>query len=368
MDLQIFVQSPDPQIPTQTLTLTPAQILTQTLRHLKLSLLPKPSTQSLFFFTLNGKPLPDSTPLRNPQIAPLSTLVLRPRISGGGGDGGATGAESRDCYLHMYSERKPDKVDPNEQRLSKWSNCALSNEPLKEPCVIDRLGSVFNKEALVEALLGKKLPKEFGHIKGLKDMINVRFSMAPGVVEPGENAQLQCPITGLEFNGKYRFLALKNCGHVLSAKALKMVKSSACLVCHEEFKESDKIVINGSEEEVAELREQMEEERAKTREKKVKRVKNGEVGDVLEVSRLSGAKHGIDGKACAKKVVSGKVDGNGKIANGGAGGNGMVKRFKAGDMAPANATKEVYASIFTSSKKSNFKETYSCRSLPLGRN
>lgn len=268
----------------------------------------------------------------------------------------------------MYSERKPDKVDPNEQRLSKWSNCALSNEPLREPCVIDRLGSVFNKEALVEALLGKKLPKEFGHIKGLKDMINVRFSMAPGAVEPGENAQLQCPITGLEFNGKYRFLALRNCGHVLSAKALKMVKSSACLVCHEEFKESDKIVINGSEEEVEELRERAEEERAKTREKKVKRVKNGEVSEGLEVSRLSGAKHGIDGKACAKKVVSGKVDGNGKIANGGVGGNGMVKRFKAGDMAPANATKEVYASIFTSSRKSNFKETYSCRSLPLGRN
>ncbi|KAG0468808.1 hypothetical protein HPP92_018136 [Vanilla planifolia] len=44
------------------------------------------------------------------------------------------------------------------------------------------------------------------------------------------------------------------------------------------------------------------------------------------------------------------------------------KRFKAVDNAPANATKEVYASIFTSSKKVDFKETYSCRSLPLGRN
>ncbi|XP_040997777.1 replication termination factor 2 [Juglans microcarpa x Juglans regia] len=369
MTLQIFVQSPEPQVPSQTLTLTPSS--TQTLHHLKLSLLPKPLTESFsssFYFTLNGKPLPDSTLLESPQIAPLSTLVLRYRLSGGGGDGGATGAESRDCYLNMYAERKPDKVDPNEQKLSKWTNCALSNEPLREPCVIDRLGNVFNKEALVEALLGKKLPKEFGYIRGLKDMITVRFSRVPGAAESDENAGgrtlFQCPITGLEINGKYRFLALRNCGHVLSAKALKEVKSSACLVCHEEFQESDKIVINGSEEEVAVLRERMMEEKSKVREKKVK--KNGEEGVGLEMSRLSGRKHGIDVKA-VEKVASGKLDANGKSAN-----DGVVKeslkRFKAGDMAPANATKEVYASIFTSSKKSNFKETYSCRSLPLGRN
>uniref|UniRef100_A0A2N9FQR7 Uncharacterized protein n=1 Tax=Fagus sylvatica TaxID=28930 RepID=A0A2N9FQR7_FAGSY len=380
MQLQIFVQSLDPQIPTKTLTLNQSQSQSQTLHHLKLSLLPKPSTQSLssFYFTLNGKTLPDSTPL---QIPPLSTLVLHSRLPGGGGDGGATGAESRDCYLHMYSEKKPDKIDLNEQRLSKWSNCALSNEPLREPCVIDRLGNVFNKEALVEALLGKKLPKEFGHIKGLKDMITVKLSTTPGS-ESDENGsdgtRFQCPITGLEFNcGKYKFFALRNCGHVLSAKALKEVKSSACLVCHEEFKELDRFVINGSEEEVAVLRERMEEEKAKTREKKTKKVKNGEVGVNgeegvgLEVPRLSGKKHGIDVKAVEK--VSVKVDGYGKIVNGEVGvkgaGNGAVKRFKAVDLAPANATKEVYASIFTSSKKkSNFRETYSCRSLPLGRN
>ena len=376
MTLQIFVQSLDPQIPTKTLTLTPTP--NQTLHHLKLSLL---STQSLssFYFTLNGKTLPDSTPLQIPQIAPLSTLILHSRLPGGGGDGGATGAESRDCYLHMYDEKKPDKVDPNEQRLSKWSNCALSNEPLREPCVIDKLGNVFNKEALVEALLGKKLPKAFGHIKGLKDMITVKLSMIPGA-ELDENVhdgtRFECPITGLAFNGKYKFFALRNCGHVLSAKALKEVKSSACLVCHDEFKESDKLVINGSEEEVAVLRERMEEEKSKTREKKTKKVKNGEMGVNgeegigLEVPRLSGKKHGIDVKAVEK--VSGKVEGNGKVVNGDVGvkgvGNGAVKRFKAVDLAPANATKEVYASIFTSSRKSNFKETYSCRSLPLGRN
>ena len=227
--------------------------------------------------------------------------------------------------------------------------------------MIDKLGNIFNKESLVEALLGKKLPKEFGHIKGLKDMIKIKLSSIQGV---DDGAKFQCPIAGLEFNGKYKFLALRKCGHVLSAKALKEVKSSSCLVCHEEFGEVDKIVINGNEEEVEILRERMEEEKAKVREKKTKKVKNNEDVNGLEVPKLSGTKHGM-----AVEKASAKVDTNGKVANvnKNVNGGGAAKRFKATDIAPPNAT-EVYASIFTSSRKSDFKETYSCRSLPLGRN
>ncbi|KAI4335569.1 hypothetical protein L6164_014205 [Bauhinia variegata] len=375
--LQFLIESPDLQIPTQSVTFSATT--NQTLRHLKFSLFSKLfscQVLSSFYFTLNGKPLSDNTPILGSQITPFSTLILRSRLRGGGGDGGATGAESRDCYLNMYAIKKPDKVDPNEQRLSKWLNCALSNEPLREPYVLDKLGNIFNKEALVEALLGKRLPKEFGHIKGLKDMIKVQLSVIPGREDEGAGSRFQCPISGLEFNGRYKFFALKNCGHVLSTKALKEVKSSSCLVCHQEFSETDKIVINGSEEEVAVLRERMEEEKATTREKKTKKVKNGEVvvngGASLgsEASRLSGTKHGIDVKAVEK--ASAKVEGNGKVKNGNVGlkgaADGAAKRFKATDIAPPNATKEVYASIFTSSKKSDFKETFTCRSLPLGRN
>ncbi|KAA3486226.1 protein RTF2-like protein [Gossypium australe] len=339
MKLQFFLRSPSHQ--TLTVTLESTQSLT--LRQLKSSLLPNPQSFSSFYFTLNGKPLSDSTLFPNPQISDLSTLFLLPRVSGGGGDGGATGAESRDCYLKMYAVKKPDKVDPNEKRLGKWLNCALSNEPLREPCVIDKLGNIFNKEALVEALLGKKLPKEFRHVKGLKDMINVKLSMIPGKQsDAADGATFQCPITGLEFNGKCKFFALRNCGHVVSAKALKEVKSSACLVCHKEFVESDKMVINGSEEEVAALRERMEEEKSKIVKEKKKR--------------------GID--VVDGKKDCGKLEGNEKLENGKKSNNGGVKKFRATDVAPANATKEVYASIFTSSKKSDFKETFTYHVTP----
>ncbi|KAI8570392.1 hypothetical protein RHMOL_Rhmol01G0030500 [Rhododendron molle] len=350
--LQVFIESPDLQIPTRALTLS----ANHTLHHLKLALFPQ-KTQFLpsLFFTFNGKPLPDSTTLRNSQITPFSTLTLRGRLPGGGGDGGSTCAESRDCYLNMYAVKKPDKVDPNEHRLSKWLNCALSNEPLKHPVVIDLLGNLFNKQALVEALLGKKLPKAFGHVKGLKDMISVELSMIPGLESGGDEIggmRFQCPISDLEFNGKYRFFALRTCGHVLSAKALKEVKSSACFVCHKEFSEGDKIAINGSEEEVEKLRERMEEERAKVRDKKAKKVKNGEVGVNgeegvcldLDSSRLSGKKHGlIESKGLAKVEGNGKVGNGGELTKGVINGlsNGLAKRFKAGDNAPVNATKEV---------------------------
>ncbi|XP_044472523.1 replication termination factor 2-like [Mangifera indica] len=368
--IQIFIKTPINC--DKTLTLDPNQSETLTLTQLKSSLLSNDQFLSSFYFTLNGKTLDESIPLfQNPQIAPLSTLYLQQRVLGGGGDGGATGAESRDCYLNMYAEKKPDKIDPNEQRLSKWLNCALSFEPLKEPCVIDKLGNIFNKEALVHALLSKNLPKEFSHIRGLKDIINVKLSRVPGAEELGDNVRFQCPITGLEFNGKYRFLALRSCGHVLSLKALKEVKSSSCLVCHEEFSELDKIVLNGNEEEVAVLRERMEVEKMKVKENKAKKGKNGEVAadkEGLDSVKVSGKKRGIvESKGLEK--ASGRVDGNGLVQNGkGVNANGAVKKFKAIDMAPAHANKEVYASIFTSSRKSDFKETYSCRSLPLGRN
>ena len=55
---------------------------------------------------------------------------------------------------------------------------------------------------------------------------------------------------------------------MLSSKSLKELESTSCLVCHVAFSESDKIVINGNEEEVVALRLKIEQERDKIRETK----------------------------------------------------------------------------------------------------
>uniref|UniRef100_A0A803M055 Ubiquitin-like domain-containing protein n=1 Tax=Chenopodium quinoa TaxID=63459 RepID=A0A803M055_CHEQI len=238
--------------------------------------------------SVNGKKLDESSTISSSGIAANSTINLHFKLLGGGGDGGSTCAESRDCYLKMYAEKKPEKVDPNEKRLSKWTTCALSFEPLKPPCVIDRLGNVFNKEALVQGLLAKSLPKPFSlYIKGLKDLIPIQLSSVEG--DKVEGSRFQCPISGFEFNGNYRFYALSKCGHVISAKALKEIKSSVCIVCHEEFEVDDKIVINGTDEEVK-----------KSKSKQLNSVDVSGGGDegvnvvTSDDVRLSGKKHGID--------------------------------------------------------------------------
>ncbi|KMT03564.1 hypothetical protein BVRB_8g192400 [Beta vulgaris subsp. vulgaris] len=369
--LQIFIRSLNPKFPNRTLTLNP----TQTWGDLTKSLVSSSSSSisPLFFFSFNGKTLDQSSTIASSKITEFSTINLHFKLLGGGGDGGATGAESRDCYLTMYAEKKPDKADPNEKRLSKWTTCALSNEPLNPPCVIDHLGNVFNKEAVVKALLAKSLPKPFSfYIKGLKDLIPVQLYCVDGC--------FQCPISGFEFNGNYNFFALRKCGHVFSAKALKEVKSSACLVCHQEYDQVDKIVINGSDDEVAVLRDRMLQLKAASKQVKKPKSKhlNSAVGvgvgvdvgvpldsDSAAGAQLSGKKHAIEDANKLKEKLPASVVATTKDKDK----DGSAKRFKAVDNAPANANKKVYASLFTSSKKkSDFRETYSCRSLPLGRN
>lgn len=380
--MQILVQGPGDGIRAFTMAAS------ETVGQLKLSVLQSTTNANTgidinkrgkqtgqFYFSCGGKVLADNRRLIDMDIGHNSLIQLIPRVCGGGGDGGATGAESRDCYLKMYAEKKPDKVDPNETRICKWNTCALSQETLKPPCAIDRLGNVFNKESLVRALLDKTLPSQFSHIRGLKDMITIHLDPIPGVrvYHDGSETKFQCPITGLECNGKYKFFALERCGHVLSAKALKELQSTSCLVCHVAFSESEKIVINGNEEEVEALRLKMEQDRAKVREKKQKKTKNGDAS----VDGVPLDKTGQKDDAIGQPI--GKVSGihakrKGEESRDSEDGNdedkakAALKKFRAIDHAPAHASKEVYASIFTSSKKSDFKETYSCRALPLGRN
>lgn len=62
------------------------------------------------WFESGGIFLPKTGILSDHNIGGMSTVLARLRLVGGGGDGGSTGAESRDCYLDMYKEKKASKV------------------------------------------------------------------------------------------------------------------------------------------------------------------------------------------------------------------------------------------------------------------
>lgn len=68
-------------------------------------------------------------------------------------DGGAS-TSSRGGQLSagkVHTGRR--RVDPAERRRARWSHCALSGEPLREPIVCCGLGRLYNREALIEHAL-----------------------------------------------------------------------------------------------------------------------------------------------------------------------------------------------------------------------
>ena len=56
------------------------------------------------------------------------------------------------------------QVDPREAQLAKATRCQLSGQMLSPPVAADELGHLFNKDAVVAALLARTLPPDLAHI------------------------------------------------------------------------------------------------------------------------------------------------------------------------------------------------------------
>ncbi len=86
-----------------------------------------------------------------------------------GADGGS--------FLHREEVVKTKRVkkadEGREQEEAKvrarWTRCALTLVPLHTPVAVDKaLGFMFNKDALIKALLAHDLPDHLKHIRSLK--------------------------------------------------------------------------------------------------------------------------------------------------------------------------------------------------------
>ena len=149
--------------------------------------------------------------------------TVTPLVRGGGADGGSTGTEDRKAMLEMYAGDKPAAVDPKEVRLAKFTTCLLSQEPLAAPVVCDDLGQLYNKEAFLQALISKTIPKSLGHLSR-KTVFDVELSELD---DASEGIKYGCPITSLPLNGKVRFVVVRDKnvkgakGWVVSNKAVE---------------------------------------------------------------------------------------------------------------------------------------------------
>lgn len=198
----------------------------------------------------------------------------------------------------VKTKKKKELKDKDADLAAKWQYCALSSTRLQEPIVACELGRLYNKEALIEYLLNRNASTSevASHIRSLKDVTTLRLTrkkttkieskscQAGGSTTGGEYVDNQdsafiCPVVGLEMSGKYKFCFITECGCVVSERALKEVKSDTCHGCGRTYDpKEDAIIINGSPEEVEQLKISLNEKRAKVKadKKSKKRAKTTE--------------------------------------------------------------------------------------------
>lgn len=306
--------------------------------------------------TFQGRSLPSHRSLASLGLPSQADLELVPRLAGGGGDGGSTGAESRSSYLAMYRGKVPDKADPAQLRLARWTTCQLSGAPLSAPVVVDELGFLFNKDALVEALLGKNVPPALGHITSLKHVVEVKLHVESGDAKASDAsvATYACPVSGAAMDGRARFVVHRASGLALSQRAFRdapeVVADLLGLPAGGAARPSaEGLVDRGEAIPVNPPADELQARRLEAAARLAREV-------LAKKERKSKRKEARAGAGAEKR---GKVEGGRSRADQG------KSRTDDGveGLAPKNADKKVWASLFTSSQKEqDVKETYLCRS------
>jgi len=195
-----------------------------------------------------------------------------------GCDGGTI--PTRDELVKL--KKKPEQKDGDSIRLYKWAHCALTQQVLsKRGIVACEMGRLYNKEAIIELLLSKdrsQAPVYTTHIKNLKDVVELDLILNPayearrhdavgdGMYEDRLISMFMCPVTGLEMNGRFRFVFSYSSGKVVSERAVKVLQKDPNEA--ERFKDDDLILLNPSEEEIDEQTQRMVARRARMKAEK----------------------------------------------------------------------------------------------------
>jgi len=205
-----------------------------------------------------GKVLAPETPLDETDVVIKSgsTLYTAHMLVGGGGDGGCIPTR-RDCIVSIKAtEKEAENVAGRLATIERWQKCSMTYEDLKiGKIVTDGLGNLFNRSAIVEALMDAKLAKEplaggFHHIRSLKDVLEVKLTRTKASMKRtrklhGEDLDYHsqvsviCPITQQRAGGGHQFICVRSCGCVMSQKGLliMMKSSNNCPVCDKRLPE-----------------------------------------------------------------------------------------------------------------------------------
>lgn len=122
-----------------------------------------------------------------------------------------------------------------------WNHCPLSSKPLAAPVVSDCLGTLYNKDSIIEFLLAEEGSAEkvegekvlAGRVKGLKDVVEVKFE-GEGEAEKGVGRKEKwvCPVTRVEMGPAVKAVYVVPCGHAFAGNVVREVEEKICVqVC-----------------------------------------------------------------------------------------------------------------------------------------
>ena len=189
-----------------------------------------------------------------------------------GGDGG-TITNDRKFVRGIYKSDEDKGKNLTQHQVLRSKLCAQSNQSLCEPIVACEMGNLYNKEAMLTALIDKTLNPTHAHIRGLKDLKTLRFTPNPAIVADSDDdvPMFTCPVTGLLLNGIHPFVVIWTTGWVLSEKAIRELGIDALQPEYGPFGVNDVIKLIPGEEEFVNQRTNME-----TRRESMKSEKKGD--------------------------------------------------------------------------------------------
>ncbi len=207
-----------------------------------------------------------------------------------GGDGGVYAVQRK--YLRHgntgdYVEDKEKKAIANssESKRDEVTTCALSKEPLRDHVVACELGYMYNKDTVLTNLLERTLNPNYSHLRGLKDIVEVKFTKSDG-------GKIICPVTLAELTSGNPFCLIFTTGWILSARAIREVGIEGLQEEYGPFSRDDIVRLAPSSEERNDMRSRLLDRRQRLKEEKraKKELKRGRVHN--NVDRHSSSKRG----------------------------------------------------------------------------
>ncbi|XP_063240103.1 replication termination factor 2 isoform X2 [Bacillus rossius redtenbacheri] len=210
----------------------------------------------------------------------------------------------------VRKKKKPEQKDKDAELSFRWQHCAISQEPLRQPVVACGLGRLYNKDAVIEAILDRTVaPEAARHIRSLKDVRDLRLTPNPAYQagpEKGDGyvdhqtAPYICPVIGLEMNGKFKFVFAWGCGCVVSERALRAVKTEACHNCQQAFTAEDVVVLNAAGEDLGRMEANAEARRERARAHKKARRAEGSAKEAAATTPASDAPPSLAGASSSR--------------------------------------------------------------------